>query len=166
MIKWNMSSFFLPTFMYFTPVFMHSSYEGASLVGGFPPPLPGFEPRSGHVGFVVDKVALWHVFSEYFGFHLLLHIRNRLSSGAGTIGQIVADVPSGLGLTPTPRKPRFPTLEAIYSAYRITTENKSSCEESKYMYLSCYGVRNDGPWRYIAAVMQTAVIPGAKEMVR
>jgi hypothetical protein len=27
----------------------------------------GFDPRSGHVGFVVDKVALGRVFSEYFG---------------------------------------------------------------------------------------------------
>jgi hypothetical protein len=59
------------------------------------------------VGFVVDKVALGHVFSEYFGFscqfsfHRLLHINNHLSSGAGTIGQLVADVPSGLSLTPT-----------------------------------------------------------------
>jgi hypothetical protein len=26
------------------------------------------DPRSGHVGFVVDKVALGQVFSEYFGF--------------------------------------------------------------------------------------------------
>jgi hypothetical protein len=38
-----------------------------------------FEHISGHVGFVVDKVALGQVFSEYFGFpcqfsfHLLLH---------------------------------------------------------------------------------------------
>jgi hypothetical protein len=30
--------------------------------------LLGFEPRSGHVGFVVDKVALGQVFSDYFGF--------------------------------------------------------------------------------------------------
>jgi hypothetical protein len=30
--------------------------------------LPGFEPGSGHVGFVVSKVALGQVFSEYFGF--------------------------------------------------------------------------------------------------
>jgi hypothetical protein len=29
---------------------------------------PGFEPGSCHVGFVVDKVALGQVFSEYFGF--------------------------------------------------------------------------------------------------
>jgi hypothetical protein len=65
----------------------------------------GFDPRSGHVGFVLDKVALGQVFSEYFGFpcqfsfHRLLHIYH-LSSRAGTIGQLVADVPSGLSLTP------------------------------------------------------------------
>jgi hypothetical protein len=29
---------------------------------------PGFEARSGDVGFVVDKVAMGQVFSEYFGF--------------------------------------------------------------------------------------------------
>jgi Zn-dependent M28 family amino/carboxypeptidase len=55
--------------------------------------LPRFDPRSGHVGFVVDKVALGQVFSEYFGFpcrssfHQLLHDHHHLSSGAGTIGQ-------------------------------------------------------------------------------
>jgi hypothetical protein len=57
------------------------------------PLRPGFDPRSGHVGFVVDKVALGQVFSEYFGFpcqssfHQLLHNHHHLSSGAGTIGQ-------------------------------------------------------------------------------
>jgi hypothetical protein len=61
--------------------------------------------RSGHVRFVADKVALGQVFSEYFGFpcqfpfHRLLH-NHHLSYGAGTIGQTVAAVPSGLGLTP------------------------------------------------------------------
>jgi hypothetical protein len=54
---------------------------------------------------MVDKVALGQVFSEYFGlicqfsFHRLLHTHH-LSSGAGTIGQLVADVPGGLSLTP------------------------------------------------------------------
>jgi hypothetical protein len=60
---------------------------------------------SGHTGFGVDNVALGQLFSEYFGFpcqfsfHRLLH-NHHLSSGAGTIGQLVADVPSGLSLTP------------------------------------------------------------------
>jgi hypothetical protein len=65
----------------------------------------GFEPRSDHVGFVVEKVTLGQVFSEYFGFpcqfsfHILLYTHH-LSSGAGTIGQLVAAVLSGLSLTP------------------------------------------------------------------
>jgi hypothetical protein len=65
---------------------------------------PGFEPRSCYVGFVVDKVVHCQVFSEYFGFpcqfsfYRLLH--NCLLSGAGTTGQLVADVPNGLSLTP------------------------------------------------------------------
>jgi hypothetical protein len=55
--------------------------------------VAAIEPGSGHVGFVVDKVALGQVFSEYFGFpcqssfHQLLHNHHHLSSGAGTIGQ-------------------------------------------------------------------------------
>jgi hypothetical protein len=55
----------------------------------------------------VDKVAVGQVSSGYFGFpcqfsfHRLLHIHHHLlSAGAGTIGQLVADVPGGLGLTP------------------------------------------------------------------
>jgi hypothetical protein len=61
---------------------------------------PGFEPGSGHVGFVVDEVAQEQVFSEYFGFpfqfsfHRLLHIHHHLSSWAGTIGELVAGVQS------------------------------------------------------------------------
>jgi hypothetical protein len=56
------------------------------------------------VGFVVYKVALRQVSSEYFSFpcefsfYQMLH--THLSSGACTIGQLVADVPSGLSLTP------------------------------------------------------------------
>jgi hypothetical protein len=53
---------------------------------------------------MVDKVALGQVFFEYFGFpcqflfKLLLNTHHR-SSGAGTIGQLVGSVPSGLSLT-------------------------------------------------------------------
>jgi hypothetical protein len=56
------------------------------------------------VEFVVDKVTLEQVSFEYFffpcqfSFHRLLHTHH-LSSGAGKIGQLVADVPSGLSLT-------------------------------------------------------------------
>jgi hypothetical protein len=72
----------------------------------FPPWRPGFEPGSGRVVlFVVDKVALGQVFSEYFGFpcqsfYPLLHTDHHLLFGDGTVGQIVADIPRGLSLTP------------------------------------------------------------------
>jgi hypothetical protein len=55
---------------------------------------------------MVDKVALGQILSEYFdfpcqySFHRKLHIHHKLSFGADTIGQIVADVPSGLSFTP------------------------------------------------------------------
>jgi hypothetical protein len=37
-------------------------------VAGFPPWRPGVDPKLGHVGFVVDKVALGQAFSECFSF--------------------------------------------------------------------------------------------------
>jgi hypothetical protein len=64
----------------------------------------GFDPRSSHVGFVVDRGAVRKVSPEYFrvpcqfSFHQMLH--THLSSGAGTIVQLVVGVPSGLSLTP------------------------------------------------------------------
>jgi hypothetical protein len=62
-----------------------------------------FKPGSSHVGFVVDKVTLGQVFSEYFGFPCQFSFHESLrahpSSRTITIGQLVADVPSGLSLT-------------------------------------------------------------------
>jgi hypothetical protein len=55
------------------------------------------------VGFVVDQVALGDVSSGNFGFscqfifHKMLHIH--LPFGAGTMGKLMTDVPSGLSLT-------------------------------------------------------------------
>jgi hypothetical protein len=66
----------------------------------------GFEPRSGYMGFVVDKMTLGQVSSEYvgfpcrFSFHRQLSVHHHLSSGAGIIDQLVADVPNGLSPTP------------------------------------------------------------------
>jgi hypothetical protein len=84
------------------------------LVAGFPPRRQVFEPGLSHVGFVVDKVAVGQFFSEYFGFpcqfyfHRVLHTYH-LSSGAGTAGQLVVDVPSGLSLIP-PEETKKSTL--------------------------------------------------------
>jgi hypothetical protein len=73
----------------------------------FPPCWLEFEPRTHHVGFVVDKVALGQFLSEYLGFpcqlsfHRLLHTHHHhLSFGVGTVGQIVADIPNGFSLIP------------------------------------------------------------------
>jgi hypothetical protein len=60
-------------------------------------------------------------FSEYFGFpcqssfHQILHNHPHLSSGAGTIGQSVAAVPSGPSWTPPPTK----LIKKNRSKYRI-----------------------------------------------
>jgi hypothetical protein len=82
-------------------------------------------PRSGHVGFVVDKVALGKVFSQYFSFpsqfsFQLLHIHHQTSSKAGIIGQTVDDVPSRLGLTP-PKK----TERVICSNFQTSNRYKN-----------------------------------------
>jgi hypothetical protein len=56
------------------------------------------------MGFMVDKVALGKVFSKYFSFlcqfSFLQLLNTHLSSGAGRGGQIVANIPSELSLTP------------------------------------------------------------------
>jgi hypothetical protein len=70
----------------------------------------------------VDKSALGQVFSEYFGFHgqfsfhRLLHTHD-LPSGAGTIGQILADVPSGLSLTPPQETKKRKFLVTLYQPF-------------------------------------------------
>jgi hypothetical protein len=72
----------------------------------FPTPAARVRAQVKSCGIYGGKLALGQVFFEYFGFpcqfsfHRLLQIHHHLSSGAGTIGQLVADVPSGLGLTP------------------------------------------------------------------
>jgi hypothetical protein len=83
-------------------VFCKSYRKGRTIAQAVSRRRPGFEPGSGNVGFVADKVALGQVFSEYFGFpcqfvfHRLFHSHHHLSSGAGAVGQTLASVPSGL----------------------------------------------------------------------
>jgi hypothetical protein len=101
------------------------------LLSGFPPRLSGFDPGSSHVGFVVDKVALGPVFSEYFGFscqlsfHKLLHIHS--SSGATKIDKSVAVILSGLSLSSWKIRKKcsrnvnlfFFPIELLYMSYLI-----------------------------------------------
>jgi hypothetical protein len=76
-------------------------------------------------------MALRQVFSEYFGFpcqlafHRLLHIHHILSSGTGTIGQLVADVPSGLSLTPPQEtKKELTTLKSYKLSLRLRSRDQ------------------------------------------
>jgi hypothetical protein len=50
-----------------------------------------------NVVFVVDKVTLEQILSEYFGSPANFHSTDcsKLSSGGGTVGQLVSDLPSG-----------------------------------------------------------------------
>jgi hypothetical protein len=97
------------------------------LVAGFPPRRPGFDPGSSQVGFVVDKVALGQVFSEYFSFlcqssfHQLLHNHPHLSSGAGTIGQKWPQY-KGLGPTPLAIKQMINGSEWVVRSDRMISE--------------------------------------------
>jgi hypothetical protein len=84
--------------------------------------------QAGHVGFVVNRVELGQVFSEYCGFlrqssfHEMLH--NHLSSEFGTVEQIVADVPRGLSFTPPhPMKLKETTNIAEEAYMCLTTGN-------------------------------------------
>jgi hypothetical protein len=67
-------------------------------------------------------VALGHVYFEYFGFpcqfsfHQILH--THISSVAGTIGQLMADVPRGLSLTPAAAPTeQFASMGNAYDSY-------------------------------------------------
>jgi hypothetical protein len=84
------------------------------------------------VEFVVDKVALGRVFSEFFGFpcqssfHQLLHNHPHLSSGVGTTGQKWPQY-KGLSLTPLAIKKRNSEL------YRFVILKDYRCETGIFM---------------------------------
>jgi hypothetical protein len=71
-------------------------------------------PVRSRVEFLVHSMSLGHFgFPCQSSFQRLL-CPHHLSSGAGTIGQLAADVPSGLSLTPTARH-RIPLLVAVHA---------------------------------------------------
>jgi hypothetical protein len=96
-----------------TGLALYKTVECTYLSPDFPQREPEFEPRSRHVGFAVDEVALRQVFpstsvSPYqFSFLRLLHIHHHHHHhrhhhhhhGAGILVTVV-DVLSGLSLTP------------------------------------------------------------------
>jgi hypothetical protein len=77
---------------------------GAAIAQAVSHQRPNFDSKSGDVGFMVDKVVLALVCSEYFGspcqfsLHQMLHIY--ISSGDGEMGTLMTGVPSGLSLIP------------------------------------------------------------------
>jgi hypothetical protein len=111
------------------------------LVAGFPPRRPRFESRSGHVGFMVDKVGLWQFFSEHFGFpcqfsfHRLLHVHDLSSSGTCRTGQLVAGVPSGLSLTPLQKTKKRTTYSFWLSGKIHFPPNPDNREPTALQYL-------------------------------
>jgi hypothetical protein len=87
-ISCNISNTVL-TYAVYTFVILHDGRAIAQAVSRWLPTAAArVRARSGKVGFVMDKMALGQVFSEYFGFpcqssfHQLLHNRPHLSSGA------------------------------------------------------------------------------------
>jgi hypothetical protein len=110
------------------------------LVAGFPPRRPGFDPGSGQMGFVLDKVVLGQVFSEYFAFpcqssfHQLLHNHPHLSSWAGTIGQ---KWPQCKGLSPTPLAIKKTILHKACSS--LSFSERHTCND-RFVYDICHPV--------------------------
>jgi hypothetical protein len=92
------------------------------------------------VGFVVDKAPLGQVSSEYFGFpceslYRLLHSHHHHHhhhhhplSGTGTIVQRVADVPSGLSLTP-PQETKKIAIVVVVIVYKTSLDTRSQVKD-------------------------------------
>jgi Zn-dependent M28 family amino/carboxypeptidase len=73
------------------------------LISDFLPLPPEFEPRSCHVGFMVNEVSLWQ-FSQNTSVSLASAYSPYSSVvRLGPIGQLVTDTLRGLSVTPAPR---------------------------------------------------------------
>jgi hypothetical protein len=89
------------------------TYLGAGRARAQAVSRPGSSPGQVMLDFCLTKWNCGQVFSEYFGFpcqfsfHRLLHTYHDLSSEAGAICQLVAEVPSELSLTPHKKLKKF-----------------------------------------------------------
>jgi hypothetical protein len=96
-----------------------------------------FQTGSGNMGFVVGKVALGQVFSEYFGFpcqsfHQLLHAHHHPLSGASTTARIAAYMPCGLS----------DTLLQLEATLQPGSTRSASCPHPSPLMMSC-GARGE-----------------------
>jgi hypothetical protein len=90
-------------------------------------------------------VALTQTFSEYFrfpcqAFHRLLHTHYHPSSGTRTIGQIMADVPSGPSLTASKQQTKN-KLRGLNPQANYTNRATAACRRSKCQYLRIEGAK-------------------------
>jgi hypothetical protein len=108
------------------PISLQAVPQLRKLVADFPLRRPEFEARSDHVEFVVDKVAWGQVFFCQFLINRLLHTHCHLSSKAGTIGQLVAEVPSGPSPTPPHEDKNIPVLFLVGEYYKLVLGNLPS----------------------------------------
>jgi hypothetical protein len=115
------------------------------------PRRPVFVPRSRQVGFVVDKVALGQILSEYFGFprqfsfYQLIHTYHHLPSGAGTTSQRADPVSPQ---TCSCKSPEYP--ENVYSVRaRMCLDGADSVSEmmGNILSLSCNTLSRFWVWR-------------------
>jgi hypothetical protein len=98
----------------------------------------------------VDKAALGQVFFEHYGFpcqsfHRLLHIHHHLSSGVGTIGQIVAYVQSGFSLTPSQETIKVKGMTSNFPTFMILTLNSSSRIPIRRIAATMHNLRSNTP---------------------
>jgi hypothetical protein len=130
-------SFLLVYFLFFSQNYLHFlvSYLKRAvaylrrLVIGFLLLRPGFDPRSVHVGFFVDRMTLGHIFGFpcHISFHQLLN--SHLSFRVSIIGQLMADVPSELSLTtPNEIKKSYLTTLSVLRLYSSQKYSLTYCD--------------------------------------
>jgi hypothetical protein len=96
---------------------------------GFSPRRPGFDPRSGNVGFIMDGMVLGLNLSEYFGFpyeflfHQLLHILSWTPYILHTASRVVWKVVTFI-------MPFWPMFETVLNTCQLSpyeASRKSAC---------------------------------------